>query len=156
MVVGQTCSLVIVKGLETYFGARNRLPDLDEITTNVICPLAEGIGKLVICIDGVEDAPEAEFDEIWRGIRKIMDFRNSKSDITKVLISGESGSKVSQLLPLSTPRIDLNVHHVSQDIETYVEARLQERSGKGQLFFDADLRGRVKNSLLREADRMCV
>lgn len=155
MKINKKCDSSVVKDLETYFGARNRFPDLDEII-GVICLLTASIKKLVICIDGIGAATEAEHDSVWHGIRKIIDYRDSDSNMTKILISSESESKLSRLLPSDSRRIRIDSSHVSQDINAYVEARLQERSRQGQLFCNADLRDQVKTSLLKQADNMYV
>lgn len=150
------CSSRLVHDLETYFGDRNRKPDLDELVDYVLLPLTSDIDSLVIAVDGIDASDEGQQKKTWSGLCSLLEYRTSIKKSTKILITSENESAIATFLPHNTLRIRLEQDSNSQDIEMYVNARIGEKSGKRQLFHDRPLRDSVKNVLLRQASNMSV
>ncbi|KAK4497731.1 hypothetical protein PRZ48_010384 [Zasmidium cellare] len=150
----ELCSSALVHDLDLHFGDCNRSPDLDELVDDVMIPLTYVIEKLIICVDGIDMNEEREQSHIWAGLRKLLEQRSQQQKATKLLITAENESHVATLLPSNATRIRLDQGLISNDIEMYIDARLQERVHPRQLFHNTHLRERVKETLLQRAENM--
>ena len=145
------CPREVANALEMCYGGRNRVADLREVIDYILIPLLSQFKKLVVCIDGIEECDHKEQRMIWDGARRI-----SQLKPTRVMITSRSETMISRFSLDNVLRIRLDQDFISQDIETYIEARLCDLSGPNQLLHEVPLQQRVKRDLLARANRMYV
>lgn len=141
--------------LDALFRDLNRAPDLHE-AMDIVVQLAHDMDTLIICVDGMDSSSVSEQTNIWSGLSRVLQERRKPDKSTKILIVSENESRIAVFIPNDAFRIRLEQESISQDIEIYIESRLQERARKRHLFYDADLRRRLKKSLLLKAEHMSV
>ena len=145
------CPETILKNLETCFGKRNRMPELEELIDDILVPLMSIFTLQILCVDGIEHCSYEEQQKLWNGLRRI-----SRTKHFKLLVACEDETKIPEFSTSPILRIRLDHGPVSKDIEAFVEARLFELSGPDQLFYSEELRERVKSELLTRSEGMQV
>lgn len=150
----KSCSSKLVNNLDMHFGAWNRSPDLDEILEDILLPWTHAFHTLVVCIDGIDMCDAIEQSRVWSGLRRVSGMRESQQRSTRTFMTGENGSELATSLPASALRIHLDQGFISRDIELYIDARLDASVHPRQLFYDTELRARVKRTVLLQAENM--
>lgn len=150
----KVCPSDLANDLDLHFGACNRSPDLDEVVEEILLPLANAFDTLIICVDGIDVIDRHEQELVWSGLQKVSQKRAELKKSTRTLITSENESRLATLLPANSLRIRVDRDFISDDIAMYIDRRLQERAHPRQLFHDAELRARVKSTLLDRAENM--
>lgn len=123
-------------------------PSFDLVRSNFGQILRTSFQKIYIVIDAVDECPELEC--LLGAISAITDSLEN----VKIFVSSRESSLISEKFR-SFPNLQMRAKHVSDDIESYVDARLNERIVSKKLKVkDEELRRLISDTLVDKADGM--
>lgn len=145
----QACPADVVQHLEGCFGAENRIQDCREITEFLLQPLLSLMAEFTICIDGIQDCSHDEQQAVRTGLNELYRWRafNLMFTGTADLDAFATGS-----MPLCQIRLDEGLN--ASAIQAYIDQRLLELAGTGQILEDETLRHWASRELSTKADGM--
>lgn len=146
----ESWSADLTSSLRRCFGRGASAPTFDEIANRLFVPLTRRVPNPIFVVDGLDECPSAEVQKVLKVFRTILSQRGMR-----VFISGRESLDIMQSIPGSlTIHISSDVVEVLEDIQQFVEWRVEEKTYERQLTENENLLQSLKTTLVDKADRM--
>lgn len=151
-VLGHQCSHDIISALTQIFNPKSRPPTFDEIINDAFVPLTnfvtKHVGQVTCVVDGLDESTPRTSATAFRAIDKLMKVNN-----ILVLISGREDLDLTRAIPLCF-KINISKNDSFDDIQAFLDWRMEEKTGEKQLSENPQLLEEVKEKLLEKAHCM--
>ncbi|KAL9094230.1 MAG: hypothetical protein Q9165_003370 [Trypethelium subeluteriae] len=141
----------IMQRVQRIFAHGSGYPTRDELES-LFAECVDAYPRVLLVIDGVDELAKVEQKILLRFIKSLMS--RSCSNI-KVMVSSRREEREIRIALDWEYSVDLNVHNMSPDIETYTRASIDTKIKEGELIFaDPSLRGEIIDALISGAKDM--
>lgn len=146
--INRPCPAHVVRKIKLFYGPKERPPDVEELSREVLLPLSSMISGVFYLVDGLD---ECEPGEVTKALNVLV--RLLEKPGNKVLISSRDEVGVIERLPQST-RIWISEEDTKGDIMVFINKRIDEKMLERPLTESPSLLQSVKQELLAKAGGM--
>ncbi|KAK2793669.1 hypothetical protein FQN51_001181 [Onygenales sp. PD_10] len=148
--LGNECPEEIRNHVKRFYGPKHYRPNFEEITSKIFIPLTKRLPDITYAVDGLDECKPMEVQKVLKTFRQVIALKGSR-----VFISGRDCLDVEHSIPGSI-RISIADEDNSEDINNFINWKIEEKMLERQLTEDESVLQEIKNELNKRADRMIL
>ncbi|KAK2791301.1 hypothetical protein FQN52_004978 [Onygenales sp. PD_12] len=148
--LGNGCPEEIRNHVKRFYGPKHYRPNFEEITSKIFIPLTKRLPDITYAVDGLDECEPMEVQKVLKTFRQVIALKGPR-----VFISGRDCLDVEHSIPGSI-RIRIADGDNSEDINNFINWKIEEKMLERQLTEDESVLQEIKNELNKRADRMIL